>query len=156
VRCRVRTFGITETVFQSGGHEMSMVDVSGQRTQPRKWIHYFQDVTSILYLASLSGYNLYLNGNKHAVRVVHGQNKRYSWSFYRIRCKMPWQFLIQSVAPNGSRRRQLWVDAKYDKSLVLKDCPQIIFLNKNDLFQEKILRSDLKTFFPVCPQLPSL
>jgi hypothetical protein len=90
---------------------MLMVDVSGQRTQARKWLHYFQDITSVLFLASLSGYDIYLNENKHAVRVIHGQNKRRSWSFHRINCKVTWHVLIQSVAPNGSRRRQLWVNA---------------------------------------------
>lgn len=27
---------------------------------------------------------------------------------------------------------------------------QILFLNKNDLFEQKILHSDIKNFFPVC------
>ncbi|KAF7291482.1 hypothetical protein MKEN_01482700 [Mycena kentingensis (nom. inval.)] len=38
-------------------HEMLMVDVGGQKSERRKWIHCFQDVTSILFLVSLSGYD---------------------------------------------------------------------------------------------------
>jgi len=34
-----------------------MVDVGGQKSERRKWIHCFQDVTSILFLVSLSGYD---------------------------------------------------------------------------------------------------
>jgi guanine nucleotide-binding protein subunit alpha, other len=54
---RVRTTGITETGFHLRDHEMLMVDVGGQKSERRKWIHCFQDVTSILFLVSLSGYD---------------------------------------------------------------------------------------------------
>ncbi|KAJ7065873.1 heterotrimeric G protein alpha subunit 4 [Mycena amicta] len=57
VHARARTIGITETTFKVAGKEMLMVDVGGQKSERRKWIHCFQDVTSILFLASLSGYD---------------------------------------------------------------------------------------------------
>ncbi|KAJ7447532.1 heterotrimeric G-protein alpha subunit, GPA2-like protein [Mycena galericulata] len=57
VQARARTIGITETVFRLREHEMLMVDVGGQKSERRKWIHCFQDVTSILFLVSLSGYD---------------------------------------------------------------------------------------------------
>ncbi|KAF5376950.1 hypothetical protein D9615_007278 [Tricholomella constricta] len=57
IRCRARTIGITETTFNLRDHEMLMVDVGGQKSERRKWIHCFQDVTSILFLVSLSGYD---------------------------------------------------------------------------------------------------
>lgn len=57
IRTRARTIGITETTFQLNDHEMLMVDVGGQKSERRKWIHCFQDVTSILFLISLSGYD---------------------------------------------------------------------------------------------------
>ncbi|KAJ7128790.1 heterotrimeric G protein alpha subunit 4 [Mycena crocata] len=57
VRARARTIGITETTFTLREHEMLMVDVGGQKSERRKWIHCFQDVTSILFLVSLSGYD---------------------------------------------------------------------------------------------------
>ncbi|KAN0121442.1 Guanine nucleotide binding protein (G-protein), alpha subunit [Russula decolorans] len=66
VRCRARTIGITETVFQLREHEMLMVDVGGQKSERRKWIHCFQDVTSILFLVSLSGYDQCLVEDKDA------------------------------------------------------------------------------------------
>lgn len=62
---------------------------------------------------------------------------------------MPWQSGIRYVTPNGSSRRRLWVTAKSDKLPMLKNGPQILFLNKDDLFQAKIRHSDIKTFFPV-------
>jgi len=66
VQCRARTIGITETNFQLKDHEMLMVDVGGQKSERRKWIHCFQDVTSILFLVSMSGYDQCLVEDKDA------------------------------------------------------------------------------------------
>ncbi|PPQ65606.1 hypothetical protein CVT24_011815 [Panaeolus cyanescens] len=66
IRCRARTIGITETTFTLRDHEMLMVDVGGQKSERRKWIHCFQDVTSILFLVSLSGYDQCLVEDKDA------------------------------------------------------------------------------------------
>ena len=68
IRCRARTIGITETTFSLRDHEMLMVDVGGQKSERRKWIHCFQDVTSILFLVSLSGYDQCLVEDRDAVR----------------------------------------------------------------------------------------
>ncbi|KAF7320577.1 Heterotrimeric G-protein alpha subunit 4 [Mycena chlorophos] len=57
LRTRARTIGITETAFKVGTEELLMVDVGGQKTERRKWIHSFSDVTSVLFLVSLSGYD---------------------------------------------------------------------------------------------------
>ena len=67
VHTRARTIGITETVFHLRDHEMLMVDVGGQKSERRKWIHCFQDVTSILFLVSLSGYDQCLIEDRDAV-----------------------------------------------------------------------------------------
>lgn len=37
-----------------------LLDVGGQRTERRKWIHCFQDVTAIIFCAALSCYDLKL------------------------------------------------------------------------------------------------
>ncbi|KAJ7501230.1 G-protein alpha subunit-domain-containing protein [Mycena galericulata] len=52
-----RTRGITETTFELNGHEILMVDVNSQKSERRKWIHCFQDVTSIVFFVNLSGYD---------------------------------------------------------------------------------------------------
>ncbi|KAK0432919.1 heterotrimeric G protein alpha subunit 4 [Armillaria borealis] len=66
VHCRFRTIGITETVFFLRERELTMVDVGGQKSERRKWIHCFQDVASILFLVSLSGYDQCLVEDKDA------------------------------------------------------------------------------------------
>ncbi|KAG8847446.1 hypothetical protein FRB91_011756, partial [Serendipita sp. 411] len=40
-----------------GRTRLHFVDVGGQRSERRKWIHCFQDVTGVLFLVGLSGYN---------------------------------------------------------------------------------------------------
>ena len=35
----------------------SVVDVGGQRSERRKWIHCFDDVRAIIFLEGLAGYN---------------------------------------------------------------------------------------------------
>jgi guanine nucleotide-binding protein subunit alpha len=54
-------------MFSLKDNEMLMVDVGGQKSERRKWIHCFQDVTSILFLVSLSGYDQCLVEDKDAV-----------------------------------------------------------------------------------------
>ena len=56
-----------------------MVDVGGQRSERRKWIHCFQNVTSILFLAALSEYDQVLTESDttvslYLVQVVHFNN----------------------------------------------------------------------------------
>ena len=47
-----------------------MVDVGGQKSERRKWIHCFQEVTTILFLVSLSGYDQSLVEDKDSVRLL--------------------------------------------------------------------------------------
>ncbi len=60
LRCRVKTLGIVETRFhyKNSPSDFVLVDVGGQRTERRKWIHVFDDVTIVLYVISLSDYDL--------------------------------------------------------------------------------------------------
>lgn len=50
-------------------HKLHMLDVGGQKSERRKWIHCFQEVTSILFLVSLSGYDQCLVEDKDAVSI---------------------------------------------------------------------------------------
>lgn len=47
-----------------------MVDVGGQRSERRKWIHCFESVTSIIFLVALSEYDQVLAESDNEVRRV--------------------------------------------------------------------------------------
>jgi len=64
---RVRTTGIVVSELESkvvkvnpddpSSIKFQIVDVGGQRNERKKWIHCFDDVKAILFVASLAGYN---------------------------------------------------------------------------------------------------
>ncbi|XP_065841713.1 guanine nucleotide-binding protein G(q) subunit alpha-like [Oscarella lobularis] len=57
LRVRVPTTGIVEYTFNLPPVIFRMVDVGGQRSERRKWIHCFENVTSIMFLVALSEYD---------------------------------------------------------------------------------------------------
>uniref|UniRef100_A0A3P9I279 Guanine nucleotide-binding protein subunit alpha n=1 Tax=Oryzias latipes TaxID=8090 RepID=A0A3P9I279_ORYLA len=57
LRVRVATTGIIEYPFDLSKVIFRMVDVGGQRSERKKWIHCFEDVTSVVFLAALSEYD---------------------------------------------------------------------------------------------------
>jgi guanine nucleotide-binding protein subunit alpha len=57
LRSRVKTTGITETTFIIQDLTYRMFDVGGQRSERKKWIHCFENVTTILFLVAISEYD---------------------------------------------------------------------------------------------------
>lgn len=47
-----------------------MVDVGGQRSERRKWIHCFENVTSIIFLVALSEYDQILFESENEVNII--------------------------------------------------------------------------------------
>ncbi|KAG1151564.1 hypothetical protein G6F37_001440 [Rhizopus arrhizus] len=54
---RVKTTGITETRFMIGNLVYRMFDVGGQRSERKKWIHCFENVTAVIFLVAISEYD---------------------------------------------------------------------------------------------------
>lgn len=67
LRCRLRTTGITETVFDLAQLTYRMFDVGGQRSERKKWIHCFENVNCLLFLVAISGYDQCLVEDKDGV-----------------------------------------------------------------------------------------
>ncbi|XP_056614125.1 guanine nucleotide-binding protein subunit alpha-11-like [Triplophysa dalaica] len=57
LQVRFPTLGITDHCFNLEKITLRIVDVGGQRGERKKWIHCFENVTSIMFLASLSEYD---------------------------------------------------------------------------------------------------
>lgn len=57
LHARLKTTGITETLFRMKHINVRMMDVGGQRSERKKWIHCFEGVHCLLFMAALSGYD---------------------------------------------------------------------------------------------------
>ncbi|KAH3866418.1 hypothetical protein DPMN_029481 [Dreissena polymorpha] len=91
-----------------------MVDVGGQRSERRKWIHCLENVTSIMFLVALSEYD--------QVLVESAKENRIEESKALFRTIITYQWFQNSSV--------------------------ILFLNKTDLLEEKIMHSHLVDYFP--------
>ena len=110
----VITFGSRLRSCCSLMHFYRMVDVGGQRSERKKWIHCFQDVTAVIFCVAMSEYDLKLYEDE-TVNRMHESIKL----FDEI-CNSRW-FAETSI---------------------------VLFLNKSDLFREKIKKVNLNVCFP--------
>lgn len=81
-----------------------MLDVGGQKSERRKWIHCFQDVTTIQFIVSLSGYDQCLVEDKDAVRYH---------SLYSGAMKLGAHTTLAVVEPNARRHGHLGFDMSF-------------------------------------------
>ncbi|KAF5364804.1 hypothetical protein D9758_009337 [Tetrapyrgos nigripes] len=84
LNARQKTTRITETLFPLRTRTMRVIDVGGQRSERKKWIHCFQDVTSILFFSALSEYDQALREDK----TQNGMHE--SLSVFESICTSPW------------------------------------------------------------------
>ncbi|VDM69821.1 unnamed protein product, partial [Strongylus vulgaris] len=86
----------------------------GQRSERKKWIHCFEDVNAIIFIAAVSEYDEVLFEDETTNRMLESQR------LFESICNSRW-FINTSI---------------------------ILFMNKKDLFMEKIKRVSIKTAFP--------
>ena len=101
---RVRTSGIVTEKYVIDGVEFEMYDVGGQRNERKKWIHCFDDVTAVIFVAALSEYDQVLFEDSTANRMTEAVD------------------LFGEICNNK----------------VFQSSSMILFLNKKDLYEEKI------------------
>jgi len=108
---RVRTSGIVTERYMIDGSVFEMYDVGGQRNERKKWIHCFDDVTAVIFVAALSEYDQSLFEDASTNRMVEA---------------------IELFAEICNNR-------------YFQNSSMILFLNKRDLFAEKIMIKDIKS-----------
>ena len=70
LRARVKTTGVVRIKFSFGGNQFEMFDVGGQRTERRKWIHCFDNVTCVLFVVSIAEYDQVLEEDSTKNRML--------------------------------------------------------------------------------------
>jgi len=68
-KVRQKTTGIMEMKFSTSGLSITLVDVGGQRSERRKWLHCFEQVTAVIYFISLEEYNMQLSEDYRVNRL---------------------------------------------------------------------------------------
>ena len=67
---RVMTSGVQTEKYVIQGTPFEIYDVGGQRAERRKWIHCFEGVTAVIFVAALSDYDLKLYEDNVTNRMV--------------------------------------------------------------------------------------
>lgn len=69
LRTRVKTTGIVEVHFNFKNLNFKLFDVGGQRSERKKWIHCFEDVTAIIFCVGMSEYDQVLHEDETTNRM---------------------------------------------------------------------------------------
>ncbi|ETO06615.1 G Protein, Alpha subunit family member (gpa-3) [Reticulomyxa filosa] len=121
LRSRVRSTGMLETDFEVEGNQFRVFDVGGQRNERRKWIHCFENVSCVIFVAAISEYD------------------QVSYVFQKV--------LFEDEVTNRVVEAIHLFDDICNSSWFVKTSI-ILFLNKRDLFMEKIHKIPLNTCEP--------
>lgn len=113
LRARLRTSGIVERKFKIQGVDFKFLDVGGQRNERRKWIHCFENVTSVIFVTAISEFDQVLYEDEQVNRL----------------------------------QESLFVFSEMCNNTYFQETAMILFLNKIDLFEEKISKVSLKVCF---------
>lgn len=70
LRTRVKTTGIVEVHFSFKNLNFKLFDVGGQRSERKKWIHCFEDVTAIIFCVAMSEYDQVLHEDETTVTLI--------------------------------------------------------------------------------------
>ena len=112
-----------------------MVDVGGQRSERRKWIHCFEKVTTVMFLCAISEYDQVLCETENEV----------SQPSSAVAIVTTLLFISQKVNRMSESLALFETITKYPWFV---SSSLILFLNKKDLLEEKIKTSNLVDYFP--------
>ena len=110
-----------------------MFDVGGQRSERKKWIHCFENVTSIIFCVALSEYDQVLLEESSQVHSHFSQ----SWDLDHI----------LTISQNRMMESLVLFDSVVNSRWFMRTSI-ILFLNKVDLFRAKLSKSPLEKYFP--------
>nr|XP_058953948.1 guanine nucleotide-binding protein G(t) subunit alpha-2-like [Pocillopora verrucosa] len=114
LHARQQTQGVQERKISVNSYNYRVIDVGGQKSQRKKWIHFFEGVTAVVFFVSLSSYDEFVEEDENS-NAMHDSLE-----------------LFEEISQNA----------------FLEKTEFILFLNKHDLFVEKLKTSNLSACFP--------
>jgi len=69
IRSRAKTVSVTEQEFLYRKCHFRMIDVGGQKSERKKWLHIFTDIDAVIYCVALSEYDLFLREKSEKNRM---------------------------------------------------------------------------------------
>jgi len=114
LHARQQTQGIQEKKISVNSYNYRVIDVGGQKNQRKKWIHFFEGVTAVVFFASLNSYDEFVEEDENSNAMLDSLE------------------LFEEISHNA----------------FLENTEFILFLNKHDLFVEKLKTSNLSACFP--------
>ena len=101
---RYRTTGVIEWTFNIQNAQFDIFDVGGQQSERKKWIHCFEKVTSVIFVASLSCYDELMFEDDTINCMVD------SLELFREICNLQW-FVTTAPRQSWTAPRQSWTDS---------------------------------------------
>jgi len=114
LRVRVKTSGVVESEFKVMESKFRIIDVGGQRSERKKWMHCFENVTGVIFVAAMNEYDQTCEEDEKTNRLTE------SLGLFYEHCNSPY----------------------------LDTTAMLLFLNKEDLFKEKITKIPLTVYDP--------
>ncbi|XP_041370762.1 guanine nucleotide-binding protein G(o) subunit alpha-like isoform X2 [Gigantopelta aegis] len=112
IRCP--TLGVQEHKFIIDNLTYRVIDVAGQKSLRKKWIHFFEGVTAVVFFASVDEFDE----------------------------------MLEEDPTFNSLQDSIQAFHEVSHNLFLEKTDFVLFLNKKDLFVEKIKKSTIKSCFP--------
>ncbi|MCL4138513.1 UNVERIFIED_CONTAM: hypothetical protein GTU68_015506 [Idotea baltica] len=118
LRLRLPTSETTVNDFANDGWTFRITDIGGQRGSRRRWVRIFDGINAIIFLAALSEYD----------QVWHIEDEEEEG---KNRLELSLEIFQEVIRYPGFERTSV-----------------IVFLNKTDVLEQRILTSDLQKYFP--------
>lgn len=142
LRVRIPTTGVQESFFQLQSVTFRIVDVGGQRSERRKWIHCFDSVTSIIFLASLCEYDQLIDDTLTYNYISSTSSSTSSNMSCNSSIKSSQMAKIPRMEVSLALFSTIVSYQGFERTSF------ILFLNKKDLFEEKISKSHIASYYP--------
>lgn len=168
IRARVKTTGITEVKFNVRDLVYRVFDVGGQRSERKKWIHCFEGVQCLIFIVAISEYDqvcnliiafdalfrfvnadlfcilspFHFNSDSVRRRINVSKHSAPPEGFLDAVANMPHRLYSNRIDEASTLFESVANSRWFNQSSL------VLFLNKTDLFREKLRSSPLNHYMP--------